>query len=356
MGVQVQSPATAPAAPAAAEPPPRGQRLLTIQNGARALILLLLLSEGGLHSLGYGQAELYRPDPRVYWTLAPDQHRVTKVNHLPVITNAHGTRGPDFAVPKPPNTLRILALGDSRMFGWGLRDEDTYARRLESELRRRLPPGRRIEVINAGVDAWSYDQMRVFLRDVALAWQPDVVLVDDANPWTQFTEGASPSFVEAMERRVRLKNLLRRSALYEYLVEGKFAWLYGKLRVLFIPVDRSRPAETSLAAVSAHVAEQVRAIGELLRQRGIPGVLLYTPTEPEVAGGTPPGDARLDLDAKEAAAHALALPLVDPTAALRQAGPTGLYLDGDPHHLNARGSAVVAAALADALVRQGVVR
>jgi len=46
-------------------------------------------------------------------------------------TNSFGLRSPEVAVPKPAGTFRILSLGDSRTFGWGLADEATYSRRLE---------------------------------------------------------------------------------------------------------------------------------------------------------------------------------------------------------------------------------
>ncbi len=63
--------------------------------------------------------------------------------------NAHGTRGPDFVVPKPANTIRILSLGDSRTFGWGLGDQETYSSLLQDGLQRDLGNSRKVEVINA---------------------------------------------------------------------------------------------------------------------------------------------------------------------------------------------------------------
>src|SRR5206468_1484879 len=55
---------------------------------------------------------------------------------------------------------------------------------------RRPSPGEftRVEVINAGVNAWSFQQMLVFYRDFAAAWKPDAVVLADANLWTQFSE------------------------------------------------------------------------------------------------------------------------------------------------------------------------
>src|SRR5205823_6347722 len=140
-----------------------------------------------LRLAGYGKLEVYEADPKLYWKLKPNQDCYTKIGHKPVHINSHGTRGPEFSTAKQPGTVRILALGDSRTFGWGLTDEETYPYRLQ-ELLRQAMPGKKIEVINAGVNAWSYSQMFVYLRDEGLAYQPDVVIIGGANLWTEFTE------------------------------------------------------------------------------------------------------------------------------------------------------------------------
>src|SRR5262249_32694059 len=80
-----------------------------------------------LRLLEYGKLEIYHPDPALYWKLKPNQNSYTKSDHKPVHINSHGTRGADFQDDKPANTLRILSLGDSRTFGWGLSEPETYS-------------------------------------------------------------------------------------------------------------------------------------------------------------------------------------------------------------------------------------
>ena len=124
----------------------------SIKNLALAsftFFLCLALTEVVLRLMGYGNVEIYEPDPLVYWRLKPNQNCYTKINHKPVHINAHGTRGSDFAVPKPPNTIRILSLGDSRTFGWGLSDDETYSALLQKRLQKALGESRKVEVINA---------------------------------------------------------------------------------------------------------------------------------------------------------------------------------------------------------------
>src|SRR5437870_7944636 len=88
---------------------------LALMLGSFALCFTVL--EVSLRIAGYGDVEIYQPDPLVYWKLRPNQNCYTKVDHKPVHVNSHGTRGPEFQTAKPSNTIRILSLGDSKTFG-----------------------------------------------------------------------------------------------------------------------------------------------------------------------------------------------------------------------------------------------
>src|SRR5262245_11771761 len=79
--------------------------------------------------------------------------------------------------------------------------------------------------------------MLVFYRDVAAAWQPDLVILGEANLWTQFSEKNSSEFVKSLLTRVRLKNFLRRFAIYHFVVEVQLRLFYEKNRSKFIPID-----------------------------------------------------------------------------------------------------------------------
>ena len=186
---------------------------------------------------GYGNLEIYEPDPLLYWKLKPNQNCYTKVGHKPVHINSQGTRGREFQIEKPAGTIRILSLGDSRTFGWGLDESETYSSRLQQMIQEKLGDRKKVEVINAGVNAWSFPQMLVYFRETGLRYQPDVVILAEANLWTQFSEKNSPEFVRKFMWRVRLKNLLRRSAIYHYVLEVKLKSFYERHRTKFIPVD-----------------------------------------------------------------------------------------------------------------------
>jgi len=86
------------------------------------------------------------PDPRIVFRLRPKMS-ATFLDE-PVETNSMGFRGPDVR----EDSRRIVGIGDSVMFGWGVADEETYLRRLERLLRRRNPD---IDVVNTAVPAYN---------------------------------------------------------------------------------------------------------------------------------------------------------------------------------------------------------
>ena len=96
---------------------------------------------------------------------------------IPISINALGFRNEEFSVQKPKDTYRILNLGDSVAFGWEVRMEDTYGKKLERHLNE-YSNNIRYEVINAGVPTWNLEAERNFLLEEGLKYQPDLVILD----------------------------------------------------------------------------------------------------------------------------------------------------------------------------------
>lgn len=94
---------------------------------------------------------------------------------VPVHINAAGIRDRDDIGPgKPAGQRRIVCLGDSFTFGWGVRDEDGWVRRLETELRR---DGADIRTVNCGAaGALCVDEYAAGLQHRFGAFQPDLVI------------------------------------------------------------------------------------------------------------------------------------------------------------------------------------
>jgi hypothetical protein len=93
-------------------------------------------------------------------------------------SNRWGMRDRDYALEKPPGTVRIALLGPSFLMGLGVGDDETFEALLENRLNERGEHSdTRYELLNFGVGAYSLLQQMVMLEDRALAFQPDVVVV-----------------------------------------------------------------------------------------------------------------------------------------------------------------------------------
>jgi lysophospholipase L1-like esterase len=102
-----------------------------------------------------------------------------------VTINSFGLRDREYPIEKPDGVVRVLMLGDSVTFGWGVEAEDTVAKKLERKLNAESS-GPRFEVINAGVGNYNtvMEVLSFVERDAAL--KPDVVIlnyfINDAEP------------------------------------------------------------------------------------------------------------------------------------------------------------------------------
>ena len=90
-------------------------------------------------------------------------------------TDSRGLRGPERSSPKPPGVRRILFLGDSLTFGWGVAEEDTLPARAESLLRELT--GDPWESVNGGHLYHDTTQERGVLEEVGFDYEPDLVCV-----------------------------------------------------------------------------------------------------------------------------------------------------------------------------------
>ena len=70
---------------------------------------------------------------------------------------------------------RILAIGDSCTYGWGLAQEDAYPQVLQSLLDRQFG-AERFRVINAGVPGFTSHHGLLYLRERGLALHPEIVI------------------------------------------------------------------------------------------------------------------------------------------------------------------------------------
>lgn len=90
--------------------------------------------------------------------------------------NSQGFRGGELAPIRAPGTLRILGLGDSVMFGWGVPEGATFLEQL-GRLLSDGDHGVRIEVINTAVPAYNTATEVATLEHKGLRLKPDLVVL-----------------------------------------------------------------------------------------------------------------------------------------------------------------------------------
>lgn len=98
------------------------------------------------------------------------------LNSYFIKTNSDGFRGREYFVDKPNNTFRIVVLGDSFTFGWGLNLEGTFCYRLEKMLNEKHP-AKNFEVLNFGVPGMNTAQEVERFREKALKYKPNLIII-----------------------------------------------------------------------------------------------------------------------------------------------------------------------------------
>jgi lysophospholipase L1-like esterase len=104
-----------------------------------------------------------------------------------VKTGAQGLRDRDYPEAKAPHEYRILVLGDSLTFGWGVPVDRTYPKILERILNDHRPHTTSIHsVINAGVGNYNTVQEVAYFKERGIRYRPDEVIlgfyINDAEP------------------------------------------------------------------------------------------------------------------------------------------------------------------------------
>lgn len=93
-----------------------------------------------------------------------------------VSTNEKGLREESFSLEKPPNTTRILVIGDSFTFGLGVNRSDNFVERTEDRLNSSFPD-ENIQLINAGIPGTGMEDYYLFLKNYGVRYDPDIVVI-----------------------------------------------------------------------------------------------------------------------------------------------------------------------------------
>ena len=104
-----------------------------------------------------------------------------------VVISSQGLRDRDYPLTPPPGRTRVMILGDSLAFGWGVPGDKTYSKRLEQKL---LAAGHDVEVINTGVGNYNTEMQVAYFLERGAAFQPHHVVlnyfINDAEPTPRY--------------------------------------------------------------------------------------------------------------------------------------------------------------------------
>lgn len=160
--------------------------------------------EANVASMATGMFRII-PDPLV--GRIGRSHFSTVEKEADIQLNNAGMRSAVDYGPKPPDTYRILCVGDSFVFGTGGPVEDRFCQQIEDFYRDHgiTVQGRRVEVLVLGLPSWNLRQAAAYLIPRLDAYAPDLVLwltvQNDISDTFGVTENGALTTAYASDRR-----------------------------------------------------------------------------------------------------------------------------------------------------------
>lgn len=299
-----------------------------------ALIPLFVVgfaAEVGLRFSGWPQYSDAFEHNEPYWIVDPDlkqsemPHKEENTSFV-VSTNSDGLRTTHSM--EKTDKIRIMTLGCSTTFGWGVSDAETYPKRLEEYFQK---DGLNVEVVNGGQPGYTSFQGIWLWNQVLKDYKPDIVLigyiVQDARKAAYSDK--SQAILQADNRFLK-DHVLYRSKSYLAL-----RYLFGKVQVE--AKERSSQDVGGVYRVPPEdYVENIRELVSGIQANGGEAILFGYPLER--TGYTK--QHRLIL---QAAAKNLSIGYFDPQDKMEQAAnQEKLYFPRDKGHANAKGNDQIA--------------
>jgi lysophospholipase L1-like esterase len=110
--------------------------------------------------------------PTIGWKLRPNTSKIFEKSEFKVWININskGLRDKEYTYEKSPDVFRIVALGDSNLFGWGVEEHECFASLLEKWMKD-------VEVINMGIPGYGTDQELIYFKEEGKLYRPDMVIL-----------------------------------------------------------------------------------------------------------------------------------------------------------------------------------
>jgi lysophospholipase L1-like esterase len=247
-------------------------------------LIAFALSEIALRIMGFHpmyvspeRDRFWKYDSLLGWAHEPGQEGIfeTPQFRTSVSINDKGLRDRPHSYARQKDAQRILVLGDSFAWGYGVEESERFSQFLEKSMD--------VEVINAGVSGYSTDQELLWYRNEGIKYETDLVIlvltgndVGDNEQELVSTIYYKPRFVlegsqlvlrgspvpKTSPQGVFIYSLSQRSALAYFVVQRYFdvRSLYGEIRA---NADRPSPSAAVLDAPTESFRLTIALIHEM---------------------------------------------------------------------------------------------
>ena len=131
-------------------------------------------TQSSMHDLALGDIVQPSPHPGIVYELRPNVRG--RFMFQPLVVNSQGLHDYEYSRRKEPGTFRIVGVGDSSLFGWGVPFEDSGLKVLERRLNEKSR-AQKFEVINFAVPGYNTAMEAETFVQRCLEYAPDLVLL-----------------------------------------------------------------------------------------------------------------------------------------------------------------------------------
>ena len=235
--------------------------------------------------------------------------------------NADGLRDRTHREHAAADTLRVVCLGDSVTYGYGVAAEESYPRLLEEELNKNA----KVEVFNVALPGWSTRQQRIAYERIVRRYRPDYVILgvclNDIPEMHNNLASPPPRFIGTLYRYSNLVRCLLPGQQHEI----------RQVVELFTHPDAPR-----VQAAWELVLKEIHSLAEMVEADGAQFGLLLFPFRRQVLPGPPPATPQEKF---RRYCETEKIRFWDGREALQDLGAQG-FIDYD--HLSAEGATAVA--------------
>ncbi len=117
-----------------------------------------------------------KPNVRAFVFNTVNQMEILKGKKVLFKSNSDGFRTKEISRKKEKGVFRIICLGDSATFGWGVNQEETFSKFLEDKLNSNSAQ-RRFEVLNLAIPGYTSYHGKAVFEHFALKYSPDMLIL-----------------------------------------------------------------------------------------------------------------------------------------------------------------------------------